>query len=541
MLTQNEQLFLELVNAARLDPRGEAERQGIALNEGLDAGTIPDTPVQPLAANVQIQEAAAGHSQWMLDTDTFSHTGAGGSTPGERMSAAGYPFEGASGWGENIALWRTTGTVDLQAAITQHHDMLYESPGHRENLFRSYFRETGISQQRGEFEPGWDASMLTHKFGLSGSKVFLTGVIFDDSDANNAYSIGEGLGDFQVATESTATMTWAAGGYSLGIDSNPAVRVTLGQGETAMDVIVDLSGDNVKLDLLNGTRILTSGDVTLADGARDVEMLGAVDNTIIGNALDNRFYIGHGDNTLMGGNGLDRAVFTGLRSDYIITENPNGSMTVADQRSDPDSDGTNTLSEVEYLVFSDTILDLQEQPDGITISGQLTSTHGMSIGDTALRFSLTDGTERMLSTDETGGFSLILPDGQEGHLSMAQGAVANSQPGVTDALDILRLAVGLTPSFGPATPHDMIAADVDFSGDIKVDDALNTLRAAVGLETGSASPGAYVLLDPEQSLTTVTVDNVSYSRGMSVTHDHAGSQLDLDVITLGDLGALNAV
>lgn len=541
MLTRNEQLFLELVNAARLDPTGEAERQGIALNEGLGAGTIPDTPVQPLAANAQIQEAAAGHGQWMLDTDTFSHTGAGGSSPGDRMSAEGYPFEGTSAWGENIALWRTTGTVDLQAAIIQHHNGLYESPGHRENLFRSYFRETGISQERGEFEPGWDTSMLTHKFGLSGSHVFLTGVIFDDSDANDAYSIGEGLGDFQVATESAATMTWAAGGYSLGIESNPAVRVTLGQGETAMQVIVDLSADNVKLDLLNGTRILTSGDVTLADGARDVEMLGAVDNTIIGNALDNHFYMGRGDNTLEGGNGLDRAVFTGLRSDYTITETPGGSITVADRRSGADSDGTNTLSDVEYLVFSDTTLDLQEQPDGITISGQLTSTHGLSIGDTTLRFSLTDGTERVLSTDGTGGFSLVLPDGQEGHLSMAEGAMANSQPGVSDALDILRLAVGLTPSFGPAGPHQMIAADVDFSGDIKVDDALITLRAAVGLETGSAAPGAYVLLDPEQSLTTMTVGGVSYSRGMSITDDHAGTQLDLDVVTLGDFGALHAV
>lgn len=78
MLTPNEQLFLELVNAARLDPEGEAARQGIALNDGLDSGTIPGTPVQPLAANANIQQAAAAHSQWMLDTDTFSHTGEGG-------------------------------------------------------------------------------------------------------------------------------------------------------------------------------------------------------------------------------------------------------------------------------------------------------------------------------------------------------------------------------------------------------------------------------------------------------------------------------
>ncbi|WP_306151029.1 CAP domain-containing protein [Roseovarius sp. MMSF_3281] len=541
MLTQNEQLFLELVNAARLDPAGEAERQGIPLNEGLAPGTIDDTPVQPLAANAQIQQAATVHSQWMLDTNTFSHTGAGGSTPGDRMSAAGYPFESPSGWGENVALLRTTGTIDFQAAVTQHHDMLYESSGHRENLFTAYFRETGISQERGEFETGWDSSMLTHKLGLSGSRVFLTGVVFEDGDANEAYSLGEGMGDFSVSAGGSATSTWAAGGYSLGVDSDPSVRVTLGQGEGALDVIVDLSGDNVKLDLLNGSRILTSGNVTLSDGARDIEMLGAVDNTIIGNALDNHFYIGRGDNILVGGGGLDRAVFTGLRTNYTITDNPDGTTTVADQRSGPESDGTNTVSEVEYLAFSDITVDLQTPLDGETINGQLASVTGTPIGETELRFSLTDGAEHVISTDQTGAFSLVLPEGETGRLTMAQDANSNIQPNVTDALDILRLSVGLTPSFGPATPQDLIAADVDFSGGIKVDDALDTLRAAVGLETENAAPGAYVLLDPEQPLDMVSVDNVTYSHGVNITHDHVGTPLDIDVVVLGDLGSFNAV
>ena len=75
MLTANEQLFLELVNAARLDPLGEAARQGIDLNEGLARAPIarfrPRPRSQALAPNAQIQQAAADHGQWMLDTDTF--------------------------------------------------------------------------------------------------------------------------------------------------------------------------------------------------------------------------------------------------------------------------------------------------------------------------------------------------------------------------------------------------------------------------------------------------------------------------------------
>ncbi len=541
MLTPNEQLFLELVNAARLDPEGEAARQGIALNDGLDPGTIPGTPVQPLAANANIHQAAAAHGQWMLDTDTFSHTGVGGSRPGDRMEDAGYVFEGTRSWGENIALWRTTGTVDLLAAIEEHHDGLYASPGHRENLFAPHFRETGASQIRGEFETGWDASMLTHKFGLSGSDVFLTGVIYDDTDGNASYSVGEGRGDLTVSADGAVTTSWGAGGYSLGLASSPAVTVTLGSGAGAIDVTMDLSGDNVKLDLVDGNRILTSGDIILGDGASEVQLLGAVDNDATGNAADNIFHVGRGDNTVIGGAGTDRVVFTGARADYTVVENGDGTVTVTDNRPGAGADGTNTVSEVAYLDFSDESLSLLPPGDATALSGHLATPNGTPVAQTALRFSLSDGSEQSLTTDATGAFDLSLPEGLTGHLSMAPDAENTTALNVSDALDVLRLAVGLEPSFGPGTPHDLIAADVDFSGDIRVDDALNVLRAAVGLEADGAAPGAHVLLGSDQTLDGMQAGDVSYDRGMDLDHHLAGAALELDVVTLGDLGATNAV
>ena len=47
---------------------------------------------QPLAFGDDLNESAEDHSSWMITTDTFSHTGAGGSSPGEQMSIAGYNF-----------------------------------------------------------------------------------------------------------------------------------------------------------------------------------------------------------------------------------------------------------------------------------------------------------------------------------------------------------------------------------------------------------------------------------------------------------------
>lgn len=65
-------------------------------------------------------------------------------------------------------------------------------------------------------------------------------------------------------------------------------------------------------------------------------------------------------------------------------------------------------------------------------------------------------------------------------------AASDPPIGVGDALDILRLAVGLSPSFGPATPYDLIAADLDRNGAVPVADALDTLRFAVGLDGTNA-------------------------------------------------------
>src|SRR5688500_18814084 len=79
--TNNEQYLVELINRARANPTAEATRLGIALNEGVSAGeTISTTAKQPLAINPNITDAARKHSQWMIDTDSFSHTGQGGSS-----------------------------------------------------------------------------------------------------------------------------------------------------------------------------------------------------------------------------------------------------------------------------------------------------------------------------------------------------------------------------------------------------------------------------------------------------------------------------
>lgn len=302
-LTANEQLLLELINRARLDPLGEAARYGIDLNQGLDPGTLDGSAKQVLAANDFLNTAAEGHATWMLNTNTFDHIGAGGSSPGARMASAGYNFTGSWTWGENISWRGTTGTPDLEGWIYSHHEGLFRSSGHRENILNGTFREAGLSQEQGVFTTNRDynASMVVEKFAKSGSAYFITGVVYDDTDSNAFYTPGEGVGSRSVAvTGEASTSTSAAGGYAIATTSG-AKTVTLG----AVSVELQLNGENAKLDLVDDVHVLTSASIELLSGAGSVTLLGVADLDATGGVADETLNGNSGANQLSGQLGSD--------------------------------------------------------------------------------------------------------------------------------------------------------------------------------------------------------------------------------------------
>ena len=145
---------------------------------------------QPLAFNALLNDSSATHSQWMLSTDIFSHTGDGGSDGGVRMRAAGYVFAGAWAWAENIAVQSTGGAAGYQDEALLLHNGLMNSTGHRTNILNPTYREIGIGMEIGGYQ-SWNVAMLTENFAKSGLSVFLTGVAFDDKDGDRFYDVGE--------------------------------------------------------------------------------------------------------------------------------------------------------------------------------------------------------------------------------------------------------------------------------------------------------------------------------------------------------------
>ena len=253
--TAYEQYVLELVNRARANPGAEAARLGIGLNDGLAAGTLSDSPEQPLAFNPQLIASAQGHSAWMLANNTFSHTGVNGSSPGDRMSAAGYSFTGSWSWGENIAIQYGTGMTLSQATSAALEAGLFKSPEHRTNLLNAGFREVGIGVASGTYQ-GQSAVDATQDFALSGSGSFLTGVAYTDLNGDGFYEPGEGLGGLSVQVKSGTgatyqTTTWDAGGYQLQLPAG-AYQVTFSGGALAAPVTetASIGSQNQELDLV---------------------------------------------------------------------------------------------------------------------------------------------------------------------------------------------------------------------------------------------------------------------------------------------------
>jgi uncharacterized protein YkwD len=111
---------LELVNEAR----GEARR----------CGRQRFQPAPPLAMAESLTTAASLHSLDMAGRGALGHDGSDGSSPGDRITRAGYLWRAS---GENVA----AGQRDAEGAV----EAWLDSPGHCASLMNASFTQTGIA------------------------------------------------------------------------------------------------------------------------------------------------------------------------------------------------------------------------------------------------------------------------------------------------------------------------------------------------------------------------------------------------------------
>ncbi len=176
------------------------------------------------------------------------------------------------------------------------------------------------------------------------------------------------------------------------------------------------------------------------------------------------------------------------------------------------------------------------EPEAALLEGLVLDRAGAPLDGSTVVFSGADDPDISAPVAEDGGFRLALELGASGQLDAARPHDRSMDGAVSarDALEVLRLAVGLDPSWGPAHPLDFIAADITQSGRISAQDALEVLRAAVGLQSDHAP--RWVFLDAEADLSGIDQTNTRIETGIRIDALEAGAtEVSMTGLLLGNM------
>ncbi|WP_207482257.1 calcium-binding protein [Arenibaculum pallidiluteum] len=326
--TEIEQYIVELVNRARLDPVGEARRVGIPTDD--PRWPIADAPVAPLAVDGRLVDAMRARAERNVQGDWDSYR-----SGMDRALEAGYGFapggSAADTMTQSISYRDPTRDFDLFWSAT------YGSDWSRSVFLDPAAREIGVGHKWAILSNGTPANATATITAWDGRpQYFLTGVVYADAVIRDArYSLGEGQGGIAVTLASgdgavDSGTTRAAGGYDMALGGGRTLVTFSGGGlPQPVEVLVTAAGTNVKLDLLDGTRIASSADATLGAGAVDLVLLGAVGasgrgndaaNSLTGSSGADRLDGAGGDDWLTGGAGADAFVFARGAGNDVITD-----------------------------------------------------------------------------------------------------------------------------------------------------------------------------------------------------------------------------
>ena len=102
-----------------------------------------------------------------------------------------------------------------------------------------------------------------------------------------------------------------------------------------------------------------------------------------------------------------------------------------------------------------------------------------------------------------------------------------------DALDALRLSVGMDTQGGTSTAFDYIAADFNQDGKVSSQDALAILKYAVGLPT--TEKAEWVFVDTNGDYSDISRSNTYYDKVVTITDLSSTTELSLTGILIGDV------
>ncbi|MEZ5744556.1 MAG: Ig-like domain-containing protein [Sphingomonadaceae bacterium] len=379
-----ETLLLELINETRLYPLTSSQRyiasfesgtarQGNIQNAidffGVDMDALYDqyaalVPTGPLAWSTELASAAHKHSAAMIAADQQGHELPGEPGLGPRVSAEGYQYswlrENVYAYSDDILYahagfmidWGyddvdyTNGNRNSNFASTG--DGMQDALGHREALLDPTVLEVGIDityENNSATEVG--PQIITQDFGTRGD-YFVTGVVYTDNDDDNFYSVGEGRGDLTVKVGQTSTSAWASGAYRAEL-AKGTNSFELSGGGLAGTVFVTTTIDdlNIKIDVVDGNTIRTSGSIDVTGPISKIVGLGLLALTLKAGSGSQEFHGTINNDIFDGGAGEDIAVYVAPHTSYTVTK------VGSDIRISGPGAGTDTTRSIEVFRFSD--------------------------------------------------------------------------------------------------------------------------------------------------------------------------------------------
>ena len=272
-------------------------------------------------------------------------------------------------------------------------------------------------------------------------------------------------------------------------------------------------------------------------GGDDYLNTGSGNDTIDGGAGDDIIEGGLGDDKLIGGLGAD--TFKYFKGD--------GNDTILDFNSKFDKIKYDGFSDLEISNFIETVFERGQREISFGDGSYLTledvnsfdvSTVCLTRGSSKISgadVAMSDGTNSFsYKSADDGSVSGALTAGSASTVT-ASLAYSNSTKAVSsqDALDALKLSVGMTTAAGTKTAFDFISADFNQDGKVSSQDALSILKYSVGLPT--TEQAKWVFVDTNGDYSGVSKSNTSYTEGVNIADLSADTSVSLTGILIGDV------
>ena len=170
------------------------------------------------------------------------------------------------------------------------------------------------------------------------------------------------------------------------------------------------------------------------------------------------------------------------------------------------------------------------------LSGTITSRGGGILSDVAVTVDVSGSDDDLTATtSEAGGFLLEVDDGVDLSV-LADLTHINATPtkAITphDALEALRLSVGLDTTTGSKTAYNYMAADFNQNGKVTPHDALEILKYSVGLRDLDTD---WKFIDSNGDYSDISRTNTVYDEGVSAQNITANLDMSMTGILLGDV------